>query len=293
VPGWLITGAKGQLGSALLACASERNEAHWGLGRELDVRDASAVERAVEEYRPEVLVNAAAYTRVDECETEPDCAYAVNAKAPEQLARICAARRIRLVHVSTDYVFDGNADKPYAEGSVARPLSVYGASKWAGEQAVRAHHPSALIVRTSWLFGRGPNFVATMLGHAARAATGPEHRLRVVRDQRGRPTSARDLARAIGELLDQGAEGLFHVTNEGEASWWELARHALDLAGFSRVAIEPILTSEMPRPARRPSYSVLDTAKARRRGVKLQDWRQGLSAYLRSAESPLRANADS
>ena len=288
MPGRLITGARGQLGSALVRCVRERGEVHWGFGTELDLCDARAVERAIDTCRPDVLLNAAAFTRVDECEAEPERAYAVNAEAPGQLARICADRGVGLVHISTDYVFDGTADKPYTEGSVTSPRSVYGASKRAGEEAVRASHPTALIVRTSWLFGNGPNFVATILGQAARSAQSPGHRLRVVHDQRGRPTWALDVARAIGQLVDQGAEGLFHVANDGEATWWELARQALDWAGFSQVPIEPIPSEEMPRPAPRPAYSVLDTTKARGRGVKLPDWRAALRSYLHSAESPVR-----
>lgn len=285
---WFVTGAEGQLGSALRRQLAARGDAFHGRDLELDVADAAAVEQELESLEggpPAVLVNAAAFTHVDRCEQDPELARRVNALAPGGLAALCVRTGVRFVHVSTDYVFDGEADQPIPEDAPAAPRSVYGRTKWEGERSVRAEDPSALIVRTSWVFGRGRNFVGAVLEQAERAeAEGGA--LRVVDDQRGRPTWAEDLATAILWLVDAGQGGVFHFANQGEATWWDLARAALDERGFGAVPIERIATEALDLPAPRPRYSVLDCAKARAAGVPMRPWREALAAYLESPEAP-------
>ena len=212
----------------------------------------------------------------------------MNAEAPRALARLSHRRGLRLVHLSTDYVFDGEAREPYREDAEPRPLSCYGRSKLQGERAVKECAPDALVVRTAWLFGRGRNFVAAVCGRAlglARQGTGEG--LRVVDDQSGSPTYARDLAAALVTLVEAGASGLYHVANAGVAPRWELARAALDHAGLADVPIERIRTADYPTPARRPGYTALDCSRAAAAGIRLRPWGEALAAYLDSPESPL------
>jgi len=237
---------------------------------------------------PDFAINAAAFTQVDRCEREPDAAERGNAVLPAVLAEACAKRGIRLVHVSTDYVFSGDARVAYREQDEPKPRSVYGRSKLAGEGRVLAIASNSLIVRTSWLFGRGRNFIAAILAQAreqrAGNASGP---LRVVDDQYGRPTYARDLAEAIVYLVEHGARGVYHVANHGVATWWDLARASLDAAGYEDLNVERIRTDESKVDAPRPLRAVLDCAKAEALGVKMRDWREAVSAYLASADSPI------
>lgn len=287
---WFVTGSEGQLGSALRQRLSAAGESFFGKDLELDVADAGAVRRELERLPggpPDLLVNAAALTHVDRCEAEPELARRINAEAPAGLARLCGELGVRFVHISTDYVFDGEARAPYPVDAEARPTSVYGETKWQGERDVRALAPDALIVRTSWVFGRGRNFVAAVLAQAEQVARAGKGQLRVVDDQRGRPTYALDLAEAIRLLVDAGHTGVFHVANDGEATWWDVARAALDHAGHAEVPIERIGTPSLSLPAPRPSYSVLDLSKAREAGVPMRPWQQALRAYLESADSPL------
>jgi dTDP-4-dehydrorhamnose reductase len=293
---WLITGAGGQLGRGLVehleSAREHRLAAAFGRA-ELDVADRAALRAALDAVRPDVVANAAAFTWVDRCESEPELAQRVNAEAPGLLAQECAARGIRLVHVSTDYVFDGQGRRPYTEADPPCPRSEYGRSKLEGEIRVGAALPGALIVRTSWLFGPGRNFIATMLGFAEkrREARDPTP-LRVVDDQFGSPTYSDDLAGWILRLVEGGADGLYHLANRGVATWWEVAREALDLGGFGDLAIERVATSEFPRPAPRPAYSALDGAKADGAGVVRRGWREALAAYIASNHSPPKAGGE-
>ena len=197
---------------------------------------------------------------------------------------------MRLVHVSTDYVFSGEAREPYKEEDRPDPRSVYGRTKLEGERSVLAAAPSNLVVRTSWLFGRGRNFLAAILAQAQASrrgeACGP---LRVVDDQRGRPTWAVDLAAGIRRLVDRRATGVYHVAGGGIASWWDVARHCLDEAGFGDLALERIRTQDLVLPAPRPAWSVLDCSKAEALGVRMREWGEAVRSYLRSADSPLAA----
>lgn len=284
---WFVTGARGQLGTAMCRHLEARGEPFRAFGSELDVADESAVAAALDEGpRPDVLVNAAAFTKVDRCETEPALAERVNAVAPGILARLAGERGARLVHVSTDYVFDGRARRPYREDDPPAPLGVYGRSKLAGERAVHEALPEALVVRTSWVFGRGRNFVAAILEKGRAAAAGGAGPLRVVDDQRGRPTSAWDLAEGLAALVERGATGLYHLANRGEATWWDVARAALDLAGLRDVEVEPIATASLGLAAPRPAWSVLDLGRAEKAGVVLRPWREALAAHIRDELRP-------
>jgi dTDP-4-dehydrorhamnose reductase len=289
---WLVTGAGGQLGRCL--CDSLRGIPGRALDArdrsELDVTDAEAVRRAVERAPggpPHVVINAAAMTQVDLCESEPERAERVNARAPGLLAGVCKAVGAKLVHVSTDYVFDGAGSRPYREHDATAPRSVYGRTKLEGEhRALTA--PGALVVRSAWVFGPGRNFVRTILEAAHRHLAGAGPGLRVVDDQHGSPTYAGHLAAGLVALVEQEAAGLYHLANSGAATWWDVARAAVDAWGHPELPVEKVRTEDVPRPAPRPAWSVLDVRKAERAGVSLPSWREGLRAYLDSAASPLR-----
>jgi len=291
-----ITGCRGQLGHALgrQLAEDERAEVVAAVDLpEVDVSDPAAVKRFFDGLAADVVVNAAAYTHVDRCEREPEVAHRANAVAPGLLAEACQRDGRRFVHVSTDYVFAGDRERPYGEDDPTGPRSVYGRTKLAGEEAVRAVSGHFLIVRTSWVFGRGRNFLAAILDQAGQRRRGEaEGPLRVVADQHGRPTWAEDLAGGLRALLEAGAGGLYHLTGGGGvATWWDLARLCLDSAGHEDLVIERIATSELQLDAPRPAWSVLDCSKAEALGVRLRDWREAVAAYLRSSESPLAGKA--
>lgn len=259
----LILGASGQLGRSLLRLVPADVDP-VALGRaELDITDEAAVERCIESVLPRIVINAAAYTAVDHAETDRARAFAVNGAAVSALARVCARTGARLIHVSTDFVFDGSAGRPYRPDDAPNPLSVYGASKLAGERALQSMEGlDWCIVRTAWLYAsRGRNFVLTML-----RLFGERDSVRVVADQVGAPTSADSLTRCLWRLTTAESHArILHFTDAGVASWYDFAvavyeeARALRLATRS-VEIMPIATPDYPTPARRPAYSVLDTA---------------------------------
>ena len=283
-----VTGAAGQLGRALVGLLGPRTA--WAGGRdELDVTDPAAIARVLDRVHPDVVINAAAFNDVDGAEADPAPAMAVNAVAAGHLARACRERGAVLVHVSSDYVFDGAKREPYREDDCPRPLNAYGVSKLAGCHLVAAAGGPHLIVRTSGVFGPGGNrvkggsFVERIL---ARARDGQA--LRVVADQVFSPTYAPDLAAALVGLVDRGARGLMHVTNCGSCSWHELATAALEMAGV-RATVEAIGSRELGAPARRPPYSVLSNERARAAGLSpLRPWRDALAEFLRGNGSPGR-----
>jgi dTDP-4-dehydrorhamnose reductase len=292
---WIVMGCRGQLGRASLALLEARGVSAAGADLpELDVADAGAVKDflAARSPAPEVVLNAAAFTHVDRCEREPAAAERGNAVAPGVLAEVCRAVGAKLVHISTDYVFAGDAREPYREEDPTDPRCVYGRTKLEGERRVLAASADFAVLRTSWLFGAGRNFIAAILDQAARRrcvdASGP---LRVVDDQIGRPTYAADLAEAVTSLVEAEARGLYHVANDGIASWWDLARFCLDEAGYGDLAVERTKTDELDLPARRPSWSVLDCSRAEALGVHMRPWRDAVRAYLHSADSPLAGGA--
>lgn len=241
---------------------------------EVDITDADAVARAVEPGS--VVVNAAAYTAVDAAESDEERAAAINADGPAVLAAVCADKRAHLVHVSTDYVFAGDATIPYGVDAPTAPRTAYGRTKLSGERAVLETLPSAHVVRTAWVYtGRGNDFVATM-----RRLERERETVRVVDDQRGCPTYARDLADGLLDLADSAGRvpgGVLHATNEGEATWFELARAVFAEVGADPERVQPCGSDEFPRPAPRPAYSVLDSDSWTRAGLApLRPWREAL-----------------
>jgi dTDP-4-dehydrorhamnose reductase len=274
VPRYLIAGAAGMLGQDLQKALAGRDVT--ALRRaDLDVTDRDAVRAAVAGH--DVVVNASAYTKVDDAETHEDEAYAINAIGTENLAMAAAEHRARFVTVSTDYVFDGMGTAPYAEDAPRDPINAYGRTKAAGEELALAAHPDGtFIVRTAWLYGAGgPNFAATMVKLAANRDT-----VSVVDDQRGQPTWTGDLAERIVALLDSGAPaGIYHGTNSGEATWFEFAKAVFSAAGLNPDKVTPTDSAQFVRPAPRPSYSVLGHSAWQRAGLPpMRDWRQALTA---------------
>ena len=253
---WLVTGAGGMLGRDLVTRLDRRGEAVTGLARrDLDVTERTAVSAALRRHRPDVVVNCAAWTAVDDAETSEEQALLTNGNGPANLASSCGAAGARLVQVSTDYVFDGVTARPYAEGDAPAPRSAYGRTKLAGEQAVLALVPDlGYVVRTSWLYGaHGPNFVRTMIRLERQR---PD--VDVVDDQRGQPTWTVDVADRIIALLRSGAPaGVYHATSSGETTWFGLAREVFRLLGADPGRVRPTTTAAMARPAPRPAYSVL------------------------------------
>ena len=279
----LVTGSAGQLGRELVSLLG--GDVDWaGDLPDLDVTDAAAVTRRMSEVRPDVVFNATAYNKVDQAETEPDVALAVNALAPRWLATAAREAGALVVHFSTDYVFDGLASRPYREDDGTGPLGAYGASKLTGELLVASSGAEHLVIRTSGLVGRGGSeqkggsFVDRIL---ARARSGQP--LRVVADQTFAPTVAHDIAAAALSLVGAGARGQVHVANSGSCSWHGLAVAALELAGLD-VPVEAIATSDLDLAARRPEYSVLDTARYHGLGLPpLRPWRAALADCVAAA----------
>lgn len=273
----LILGGAGMLGVALTVEGRRRGWPVLALHRgAADIRDRARLRWAAEEFRPDLVVNCAAFTRVDDCETQTGLAFEINGAAVANVAATAAGVGARLVQVSTDYVFDGAASRPYRPSAEAAPLSVYGESKRAGEIAA-LEYERALVVRTSWLFGPGgSNFVRTLVG----ALAGGRSELEVVDDQVGRPTYTSFLARGVLDLVVAGARGVHHYANRQPASWHGLAVDLVDRWG-SGAAVEAVSTAEMPRPARRPAYSVLDVTETERLlGRRVERWDAGLAEYL-------------
>ena len=289
----LLTGKTGQLGFELRRSLAPLAEVVALDSHACDLSDPDAIRRWVREVRPAVIVNAAAYTAVDKAESEPQRAYAINAEAPGILAEEAARLGALIVHYSTDYVFDGSKEQgAYSETDAPHPVSVYGSSKLAGEQAVAAANQRHLILRTSWVVGvHGQNFAKTMLRLAAE-----KEQLNIVADQWGAPTSAALLADITGHLLREHQRcasgdfpyGLYHLTASGETNWHQYASHVIEHARAAgkpmRVAanaVQPIATSNYPTPARRPLNSRLSTHKLQQAfGLRLPEWQEGVNHIL-------------
>jgi dTDP-4-dehydrorhamnose reductase len=283
MPRALITGAGGQLGWELQRSAPAQWTVRACSRAELDITDADAIARAFEAWRPELLINAAAYTAVDRAEDEPEAAQRINAEGPAQLARACAAAGVHLLHVSTDFVFDGKASRPYRPEDATAPLGVYGRSKCEGERAVCECLPGALLLRTGWVYSaHGSNFVRTMLRLMAERDT-----LRVVSDQVGTPTWAHGLADVLWAFAARPQlGGIHHWSDAGVCSWYDfaqaIAEEALTMGLLSRpVRVVPIAASEYPTPAARPAFSVLDKRSTLEAlGMDARHWRVQLRAML-------------
>ena len=283
----LVTGANGQLGCEMqrLGAVSPNNYIFTDVA-ELDVTDAGAVLRAAEQTRAEAIVNCAAYTNVERAEEDEATADRLNRLAPANLAAAAAATGATLIHISTDYVFDGTAHTPYTEQAPTAPLGVYGRTKLAGEQAVEASGCSYLILRTAWLYSAfGNNFLKTML-----RLTAERESLNVVFDQIGTPTYAGDLALGIFSVIEghqfRGHEGLYHFSNEGVSSWYDFAVEIAAAAGHDKCRIEPCHTAEYPSKAPRPAYSVLDKSKFKTTfGIEIPHWRESMLYCLKTMQA--------
>lgn len=278
----LVIGAGGMTGTEIVRQAEERSWDVVALSRrELDITDASAVEGVIGSERPDVIVNAAAYTAVDAAESAAEEAMAVNGAGPRNIALAARTNGSQLLHISTDYVFDGEASKPYLPDDRTAPINVYGESKLAGEMAVRDACPEHVIVRTSWVYSHtGTNFVRTMLRIA-----GEKDEIHVVNDQHGCPTSSQDLAHALlsaASLMTRSyISGTYHFCNAGPTTWFDFANAIFELRDSPGPRVVPISTAEFPTPAKRPRWSVLDTSSFKLAfGVEPRSWRESLKETM-------------
>ncbi len=274
----LVTGHLGILGRALMLELTQRKVDVVGVDvAQMDVTDAGRVRAVVAREGPAAVVNCAAFTGVDDCESHKELCFAVNAQGAENVAAAAADVGARVIQLSTDYVFDGTSRIPYAEDANPAPLSAYGESKLEGERRVAAVAPDHLVIRTAWLFGAGGvNFVSKVLTRAKAAEP-----LAVVDDERGSPTYAAHLAAALAELLDVEFRGVVHVAGAGDASWYDVAAEVLRLTGIS-VPLEAIAAADLDLAAPRPPYSVLDVSRyTALTGQIMPPWQEGLAAYLR------------
>ncbi|MCM1319867.1 MAG: dTDP-4-dehydrorhamnose reductase [Muribaculaceae bacterium] len=277
----LVTGANGQLGNALRDELLHHPdfEVLYTDADTLDITDEAAVQTLFADFRPEIVINAAAYTAVDKAESEPELCHQINATAPGILAKACAAAGAKLLHISTDYVFSGTATRPYKETDVPSPRSVYGRTKWEGEELIRHILPQGhIIIRTAWLYSHtGKNFVKTMLTLAAE-----RDEIGVVADQWGTPTYAPVLAQAILTAITakKWHPGTYHLTGSGRTTWYDFARAIFREAGVTKVRVNSLTTDCYPTPASRPAYSVLDCSKfSKTFGFDSPDWQLSLHQF--------------
>jgi dTDP-4-dehydrorhamnose reductase len=283
----LITGAAGQLGQELRAALAGEEVLPVDMGAadptvaEMDITDYRRTTGVIEEFAPDVVIHGAAYTNVDGCEIDPDLAYRVNALGTQNVALACQRVDAALLYISTDYVFDGTKGTPYLEFDAPNPVSVYGRSKLAGEEYVRSLLRRFYVVRTAWLYGNGSkNFPKTILAAAARQSS-----LFGVVDEVGCPTWARDLAAGVAQLIRAPLYGVYHLTNEGYCSRFELVQAILELAGRSEVAITPLsaaaFNARYPLPAKRPAFTALrNYCAATALGIRLRPWREALAEFI-------------
>jgi len=274
----LITGANGQLGRELANQCKEKKGIDLILATksDLDITNIKEVYKFVNEMRPNVIINCAALTAVDKCETEIDMAYRINAIGPKNLAIAANEIGAEIVQVSTDYVFAGNVNKSLTEFDPVDPQTVYGKTKLSGEELVKNHNPKHYIVRTAWLYGDGNNFVKTMINLSKTNKT-----LKVVNDQRGTPTSTVDLAKVIINLIDNKNYGVFHCTCKGECTWYDFTKEIFRLKNID-IEVLPCTTEEFPRPAKRPEYSVLRNYMLElTTGDITRTWQEAIKEYLK------------
>ena len=286
---WLITGASGQLGLAMQSELTRRDIHYFALNsKDLDITNLELVNKAVSEYEPTVVINCAAWTDVDGAETNEDLAFDVNAVGTKNLALASKYISAKFVHISTDYVFSGENTSPWQEDSVRNPSSVYGLSKRDGELFIEDIYPEgSYIIRTAWLYSpNGRNFAKTM----AKLALSDAQEVRVVNDQFGQPTSAGDLAKQVVDLvIAEKGFGNYHGTNSGSATWFDFAQEIFTLAGEETSRLIPVSTSEFPRPAKRPKYSVLGHEKWRNSGLdEMREWKAALSDEMPGILSQLK-----
>ncbi len=272
----LITGSNGMLGHDLIKVLEKNNDLILTTSKTLDITDKEQVMKFIGDSKPDMVINSAAYTDVDGCEENPDLAYSVNGEGVRNLALACKEVDCGLVHVSTDYVFDGSARDPIAEDGELGPISVYGKSKLEGEQAILEILDKYFIVRTAWLYGiNGKNFPKTMLELAK-----SHSEITVVYDEVGTPTYTPDLAYGISQLIETDKYGIYHLTNSGSCSWCEFSRLIFEIAGKD-VKVIPVTASEFARPAPRPSYSVLENKNWKDNGFKpLRNYKEAIKEYI-------------
>jgi dTDP-4-dehydrorhamnose reductase len=286
----LITGAGGQLGQDCLRHLLDRHDICVCTSKQLDISEAEAVREVVEIVRPKVLINCGAYTAVDACEKEIDKCMAVNAQGPANLAAACVEFGSRLIHISTDYVFDGMkpVPEPYTEADAVGPISAYGRSKLAGEEAIAARLENYLILRTAWLYGiGGKNFLKTML---RLAIADPKRTIKVVNDQFGSLTWTMSLARQIERVLDCELTGIAHATAEGHSTWYAGARYFLE-AMQVEFSLAPCTTAEYPTPAKRPANSILENLRLKEQGLNvMRPWQEDVNEFVRMYREELLAD---
>ena len=272
----LITGSNGMLGHDLKEVLKDNHELVLTTSKTLDITDKDKTMEIIKENSPDIVINSAAYTDVDGCETNQDLAYAVNGEGVKNLALACREADCPLVHVSTDYVFDGTAREPIAEDGEIGPISVYGKSKLKGEEAIQEILDKYFIIRTAWLYGiNGKNFPKTMLELAENHSE-----ITVVYDEVGTPTYTPDLAYGISQLIETDYYGIYHLTNSGSCSWCEFAKYIFEVADRD-VKVIPVTASEFSRPAPRPSYSVLKNKKWIENGFEpLRDYKDAITEYI-------------
>jgi|BarGraIncu00222A_1022003.scaffolds.fasta_scaffold12643_3 dTDP-4-dehydrorhamnose reductase len=280
----LLLGHKGMLGTDLLTQMRLHHEIVGMDKEEIDITSADECAKAIGKTAPQIVINAAGYTNVDGCETAKEECFAVNAEALKNIAVACHRKNIRIIHFSTDYVFNGTGSAPYKEDDDCDPINTYGASKLAGERYLQTLAQNYIIIRTAWLYGvNGKNFVRTIL---EKAKTTP--RLTVVDDQLGSPTYTKDLAAAVDLLIEKNAQGIFHVTNRGSCSWYQFAVKILQESGIENVEVSPIKSDQLARTAKRPAYSILSMQKfISTTGKAMQPWQLGLQDYLESVKARL------
>lgn len=272
----LITGSNGMLGHDLIDVLNDKHELILTTSKTLDITDKEHTVEFIKENKPDIVINSAAYTDVDGCEENRKLAFSVNGEGVRNLAIGCREADCPLVHISTDYVFNGKNDTPWVEDDKIGPISVYGKSKLEGEQAIQEILDKFFIVRTAWLYGvNGGNFPKTMLELAK-----THDELTVVYDEVGTPTYTPDLAEAIGKLIETDYYGIYHITNSGSCSWCEFAKYIFEIAGVD-VKVTPVTASEFARPAPRPSYSVLNNKKWVDNGFEpLRSYKEAIKDYL-------------
>jgi dTDP-4-dehydrorhamnose reductase len=272
----LITGSDGLVGTNIIPLLRGYFDVIPAVEADWDICDRSRGLEMIEGTRPDVLLNLAALTNVDGCEDQPDLAFRVNGEGPAVLADICSGKGVKLVHFSTDYVFDGMKTAPYVEEDRTGPISVYGKSKLMGEQAVTARGPGNLVVRTEWIYGKGGiSFVEKIMKIGKEIGE-----VAVVNDQTGSPTYARDLAFPLAALLRGNRSGIYHVTNSGSCSWFEFAKTIFSILDM-RIVCKPITTNQSQRKAPRPSNSVMDCTKLEiDTGLQMRHWKDALCDYL-------------
>ena len=273
----LIAGSNGMLGHDLQEVLKNKHELILTTSKTLDITDKNHTIDFILNNKPDIVINSAAYTNVDGCEENQDLAYSVNGQGPKNLAIACSELDIPLVHISTDYVFNGKNNRPWVEDDEIGPISVYGKSKLQGEINIRENLDKFFIIRTAWLYGiNGGNFPKTML---ELAKTHPE--ITVVTDEVGCPTYTLDLAKAIAELIESDYYGIYHITNSGSCSWFDFAEYIFEIANLD-IKVIPVTASEFARPAPRPSYSVLENKKWLENGFKpLRNYKEAIKDYIK------------